>query len=328
MARTPTVHDVARVAGVSRQTVSNVINAPEIVREDTRERVLQAIDDLGYRPHASARRLRTQKSSTIGIRLDPMVDGISGSILDRFLHALTEQADQQGLRILLFTARDPHDEIRQFGRLIDGRDVDAFVLTSTFYGDPRTQWLIEHDQVFVTFGRPWGIDGLGDPAHPWVDVDGRAGVRSATEALLERGLKRIAFLGWPAGSGTGDERAGGWQDAMAAAGLADGTARLREECVETVQAAREACAMLLEREPGVEAVVTASDSLALGVAVQTGGALPVIGFDNTPVSAAMGFSSLDQRPREVAEHVLALLAGGAEGSRHRLVTPDLVLREL
>ena len=180
MSKLPTVHDVARVAGVSRQTVSNVLNSPDIVRPDTRDRVRRAIDSLGYRPHASARRLRTQKSSTIGIRLDPMLDGISGSILDRFLHALTEQADAIGLRILLFTATGPEDEIRQFGRLIDGSDVDAFVLTSTFHGDPRTEWLIEHEQTFVTFGRPWGIDDMNDPRHAWVDVDGRAGVRAAT----------------------------------------------------------------------------------------------------------------------------------------------------
>jgi DNA-binding LacI/PurR family transcriptional regulator len=327
MSRLPTVHDVARAAGVSRQTVSNVLNSPGIVREDTRERVRKAIDDLGYRPHASARRLRTQKSSTIGIRLDPMVDGISGSILDRFLHALTEQADAVGLRILLFTAARPEDEIRQFGRLIDGSDVDAFVLTSTFHGDPRTEWLIEHGQTFVTFGRPWGIDDMNDPRHAWVDVDGRAGVRAATESLLERGHKRIGFLGWPTGSGTGDERAGGWRDAMVAAGLGDGLDSLLEMAVDTVADAREASARLVENGGGLDAVVAASDSLALGAVVQTNGALPVIGFDNTPVSAAMGFSSVDQRLDEVAAGVLDLLTHN-EGTapRHRLITPELVLR--
>src|ERR1700712_208409 len=105
MGTLPTVLDVAEAAGVSRQTVSNVLNSPALVRPETREKVQAAIHDLGYRPHASARRLRTQKSSTIGIRLDPITtDGISGSILDRFLHALTEQADRKDLRVLLFTA--------------------------------------------------------------------------------------------------------------------------------------------------------------------------------------------------------------------------------
>ena len=92
MSKLPTVEDVALVAGVSRQTVSNVINTPEIVREATRERVQRAIAELGYRPHMAARRLRTQRSSTIGIHLDPYAGGISGVVLDRFVHALTERA--------------------------------------------------------------------------------------------------------------------------------------------------------------------------------------------------------------------------------------------
>src|ERR1700710_989397 len=151
VAELPTVIDVGRIAGVSRQTVSNVINSPELVRPATREKVEAAIAQLGYRPHASARRLRTRKSATIGIRLDPMTNGISGSVHDRFLHALTEQADARGLRMLLFTATDPQDEIRQFQRMHEGADVDAFVLTSTFFDDPRTEWLIQHGVPFVTF---------------------------------------------------------------------------------------------------------------------------------------------------------------------------------
>jgi DNA-binding LacI/PurR family transcriptional regulator len=80
MAQLPTVDDVAQRAGVSRQTVSNVLNAPAVVRDATRVRVESAIAELGYRPHASARRLRTQQSSTIGVRLDPLSkNGISGS---------------------------------------------------------------------------------------------------------------------------------------------------------------------------------------------------------------------------------------------------------
>ena len=129
--RLPTVVDVAREAGVSRQTVSNVLNTPDIVAPATRSRVEQAIASLAYRPHASARRLRTRKSSTIGVRLDPVANGISGAVLDRFLHALTERADEHGLRVLLFTAKDPLDEVAQLRRLLDGADVDSFVLTST-----------------------------------------------------------------------------------------------------------------------------------------------------------------------------------------------------
>ena len=93
MAKLPTVDDVAAVAGVSRQTVSNVLNTPGIVRPATRERVERAIADLGYRPHAAARRLRTRRSSTIGIHLDPYAGGISGVVLDRFVLQKSEQPE-------------------------------------------------------------------------------------------------------------------------------------------------------------------------------------------------------------------------------------------
>lgn len=334
----PTVLDVGRVAGVSRQTVSNVLNSPDIVKPETRARVEAAIAELGYRPHASARRLRTRKSATIGIRLDPMTNGISGSVHDRFLHALTEQADGRGLRVLLFTATDPQDEIRQFKRMHDGADIDAFVLTSTFYDDPRTEWLIENRVPFVTFGRPWGIDDMNDPRHLWVDVDGFSGAHQATEHLLSEGIRRIAFLGWPSHSGTGDDRRRGWRDAMESSGL--GEAQIGElELTAEDGVGQGGDAMRALADSGVEfdGVVCASDSLALGAILVVGADVPVIGYDNTPVAEAIGLSSVEQPLDEVAAGALELIMGatGAElvdwGTlpgipRHRLVTPRLVVR--
>ncbi len=341
MGQLPTVLDVADAAGVSRQTVSNVLNSPSMVRPETRERVEAAIAELGYRPHASARRLRTQKSSTIGIRLDPITtDGISGSILDRFLHALTEQADAKSLRITLFTANDPEAEIRQFQRLSDGADVDAFVLTSTFHGDPRTEWLIEHGQSFVTFGRPWGIDDMNDPKHLWVDVDGRDGLEQATSHLLSTGARRVGYIGWPSPSGTGDDRRRGWLETMqASSGLGDEVLRTLSVATEDgVSFGADAMRRLEAASGGVDAVACASDSLALGALMATAGRIPVVGYDNTPVAASIGFSSVEQPLEEVAAGVLELLTGAHGGRvhsgsdavadpRHRLVKPRLVVRE-
>ncbi|WP_120521063.1 LacI family DNA-binding transcriptional regulator [Arthrobacter celericrescens] len=339
MGQLPTILDVAAAAGVSRQTVSNVLNSPSLVRPETREKVEAAIAGLGYRPHASARRLRTQKSSTIGIRLDPLsADGISGSILDRFLHSLTEQADRKDLRVMVFTAADSNDEIRQFKRLSEGADVDAFILTATFHGDPRTQWLIEHGEPFVTFGRPWGTDDISDPEHLWVDVDGRHGIREATIHLLGTGARRIAYIGWHSPSGTGDDRRRGWQQAM------EESSGLRPEEIAALHAPTEdgatfgAEALLhLEKTAGnIEAVVCASDALALGAFMHSAGRIPVIGYDNTPVASSIGFSSIEQPIDDVAGGMLELLTG-AHGGRvqpgqevaeptHQLLQPHLVLR--
>lgn len=330
MNRLPTIVDVAREAGVSRQTVSNVLNTPDLVREPTRLRVEAAIERLGYRPHASARRLRTQRSSTIGVRLEPSMNGVSGSLLDRFLHTLTEQAERRGLRVMLYTARDTEHEIQQLARLIDGADVDGLVLTSTYYGDPRTEWLIANNQRFVTFGRPWGIGNLDDPQHFWVDVDGRDGMRQATRHLLAEGARTVAFLGWPHGSGTGDERRRGWHDALAAAGI-ETDARIEAQTTESIPAARAATTALLNAHPEIDALVAVSDTVALGALIASDGALPVVGFDNTPVAESIGFPSVDQCLEVVAADILRLLdevgtTSSAHPDAHTLVTPRLVTR--
>jgi DNA-binding LacI/PurR family transcriptional regulator len=287
--------------------------------------------------------LRTRQSSTIGIRLDPVANGISGSILDRYLHALVAHADARGMRVILFTASDPADEIAHYARLRDGADVDGVVLTATEYDDPRIEWLARERMPFVAFGRPWGAERDDDPDRLWVDVDGRAGVRAATEHLIGRGLTRIGFLGWPAGSGTGDDRRSGWESAMTAAfGLdASALAALTIQATEGVPDARIAVERLLASGTDLEAIVCASDSLGLGamMAVREAGHphFPVIGFDNTPVAKAVGLSSVDQRLDVVARATLDLRLG-PEGTRvrphgraaadaaPRLITPQLIVR--
>ncbi|MGN7861300.1 LacI family DNA-binding transcriptional regulator [Microbacterium sp. 22303] len=331
MARTPTVEDVAERAGVSRQTVSNVLNTPAIVKPATRERVQQAIVELGYRRHAAARQLRTRRSSTIGIHLDPYVGGVSGVILDRFVHALTERASERGMRMLVYAARTADDEIARLAELWEGSEIDAAIITGTFHGDPRTRWLGEARLPFVAFGRPWGEDDLAAPEHLWVDVDGAAGTRAATEHALGFG-PRVAFLGWPTGSGTGDDRERGWREAMAAAG-AVGPRWTSEEDVALARA------VVAAASADVDAVVCASDSLAIGALLaETGRSarVPVIGFDNTPTAEALGFSSVEQRPEDVAAATVELLMGPTgetvtprdvlAGTAHALIEPRLVVR--
>jgi DNA-binding LacI/PurR family transcriptional regulator len=340
MVKPPTVDDVARVAGVSRQTVSNVLNSPDIVKAATRERVQLAITELAYRPHAAARRLRTRRSSTIGVHLDPYSGGISGVLLDRFVHALTERASERGMRVLIYSARTPEEELTRLGDLIDGGEIDAAVVTGTFSGDPRTGWLAAREVPFVSFGRPWGGGDVFESPHTWVDVDGAAGTRAATRHALEIAGARVGWLGWPPDSGTGDDRYRGWREAMDAAG-ATGP---RWEADDGVAAARRVMTAAFAGRSavhGVDAVVCVSDSLAVGAHLAAAEAgrpdLPVIGFDNTPVAEALGLSSIEQSPELVATSVLDLLLGptgsvvsapdASAAPSHVLVEPRLIVRE-
>jgi DNA-binding LacI/PurR family transcriptional regulator len=352
-----TIATVAHHAQVSKQTVSNVINSPHLVRQETRERVHAAITTLGYRTNQAARQMRTGRSRLIAVRIEPARDGINGSILDRFLHGLTEAAMPAGYRIMLYTATDDDAEIATYDELLASYDLDAFVLTSTHHDDARTSWLVEHDVPFVTFGRPWGAPDR----HSWVDVDGAAGTAEATDRLLAAGHRRIGFIGWPAGSGVGDNRREGWIAAMRAAG--HDPSGLDRRVDDGVAAGERAAADLLSAA-GPSALVCASDSLALGAlravghgttpaaidtttavdtaaaaaphapaGAATGSRIAVIGFDDTPVAQATGLTSVGQPLAEAAASCVELLArlldhdGGTGRPEHVLLRPHLVTRD-
>ena len=330
----PTLASVAAIAGVSRQTVSNVLNEPSRVQAETLAKVRAVLDEVNYRPHLAARQLRTKRSRVIGLRLEQVTDGINGAVLDRFLHALTEGAQRHGYRISLFTADDDASEITRYRELLDTTDIDAFVLTSTHHGDVRTAWLTARDIPFVTFGRPWSLPQDTVAPHAWVDVDGSSGTRSATEHLLACGHRQIAFVGWPEGSGTGDERRLGWRQAMRAAGLGeDELDRLDMQTADGVTEGAAAIRSLADHPDAPTAVVCVSDSLALG-ALEASRSLPepfaVIGFDDTPVAAAIGLTSVAQPLIAVAEAALDLLIAQLEDrpdpTGHRLLAPQLVPR--
>src|SRR5215475_10470484 len=248
-----TIATVARHANVSRQTVSNVLNAPGMVRDETRARVMAAIEELGYRANLAARQMRTGRSRLIGVRIDPVRNGIEAAVLDRFLHGLTETAAPAGYRVVLYTASDDGTEIATYDELLATYALDAFVLTHTHHGDARTAWLSQAGVPFTTFGRPWG----GVDQHPWVDVDGAAGTAAATRHLLARGHRRIGFIGWPKGSGVGDDRERGWRDELRAAGC--DPARLDRHTIDGIDEGERAATELLRLRQPPTALVCASD---------------------------------------------------------------------
>ena len=332
-----TLESVARVAGVSRQTVSNALNSPELLAPQTRDRVLATVAELGYRPSRAARALRTRRSNTLGLKIAPAGNGISGWLLDQFLHALVERAQGEGYHILLFTGGS--DELEAYADLLEGSDLDGMVLTDTHHDDPRPAWLADRGVPFSVFGRPWGTDWESGPTHAWVDVDSAIGVGAAVRHLVSRGHERIGFVGWPRGSGIGDDRRNGWATALDVT-VPGGSALARSrgwdvEVLDGVELGRSAATELLAATEAPTAVVCASDSLALGVSLATdatGSRLAVVGYDDTPVAAALGLTSVAQPIAEAAraciDLVLAQLSpdDASNGPQSLLLAPRLVVR--
>lgn len=308
-AATPTLATVASAAGVSRQTVSNALNSPHLLRPDTLRRVQQAVDELGYFPNRAARSLRTRTSRLIGLRIDPTVEGTANALIDRFLHSLVDSCRDVGYHVLLFSSAESEDLVGGYDDLLRATAVDAFVITDTYRGNPQAGWLERREAPFVAFGRPWDSP---EAAHPWVDVDGRAGVRLAVDHLVERGHERIAWLGWHKGA-IGEDRRAGWVEGMRSHSLERSGLAARGE--DTVEFGCRAVSSLLEaRSP--TAFVCASDTIAMGVlhalanmGLRPGGDIAVVGFDDSIAAQVVppGLTSVRQPLEQVAVEIVELL---------------------
>ncbi len=329
----PTLADVAQRAGVSRQTVSNAVNSPHLLRPETLLRVQGVIQELGYSPNRAARSLRTRTSHLVGLRFAPAQEGTANALMDRFVHTLVATAAVAGYHVLLFSDDDT-EPLQAYDDLLRSTAVDAFIVTDTYLGAPQAAFLSTRRAPFVAFGRPWGDPGA---THAWVDVDGAAGTALATEHLLERGHTRVAWIGWRKDSFIGEDRRAGWVRAMRERGLP--TAGLASRVEDTVASGREAAAVLLD-EAAPTAFVCASDTLATGVlhlmaerGLVPGRDLAVVGFDDSQVAQVLpggGLTSVRQPLEEVAvELVRALervLATPPQAGTGVLLAPTLAVR--
>ena len=331
----PTLASVARLAGVSRQTVSNAVNNPELLRPETLARVQQVIADVGYAPNRAARNLRTRRAHLVGLQFEPGAEHTADALLDRFVHTLVDRSADAGLHVLLFSGRGLGREAGEADReaqpmaghaeLWQSGAVDAFVITDTYRADVHGAWLQAHGAPFVAFGRPW--DDMAGAVHPWVDVDGKAGTQLAMRHLLERDRRRIAWLGQDPDSLVTADRRAGWVAAMDAAGLP--TAGLEFSAEPTVAGGREATHRMLdaaERGEGErpEAVVAVSDTVAFGVlqalherGLRPGADLAVTGFDDSQSAQLVpgGLTSVRQPLEQVAVELVEALGRllGVEG---------------
>ncbi|KAA1428307.1 LacI family DNA-binding transcriptional regulator [Nocardioides antri] len=335
----PTLADVAERAGVSRQTVSNAVNNPDLLRAETLARVQDAIQALGYRPNRAARHLRTRASQLIGLRMSPAQEFTANAAMDRFVHALVEESREAGYHVLLFSGGPGKPEttaadlVRGYDELLSSTAVDAFIVTDTYLGNPQTRWLSERRAPFVAFGRPWADP---DATHRWVDVDGAAGVALATQHLVDRGHERIAWLGWSETSFIAADRQAGWERVVAASGRpTDGLAVC---VVDTVDAGRDASAALLDGAAPT-AIVCASDTLAVGVlhtlaqrGLHPGRDVAVVGFDDSQVAQVVphGLTSVRQPLEQVALELVraleSLLAREPYDGSGVLLSPTLAVR--
>ncbi|ANZ43270.1 hypothetical protein BBK82_35160 [Lentzea guizhouensis] len=326
-----TIADVAVAAGVSKQTVSNVMNYPEKVRPQTRERVQRAVADLGFQPNRAARALRSSSAGMIACRIEPVSSHSLAHLHDRFLHALAEAGQAVGRHLMLFAVDDAESEVATCVRLVRSGSVEGVVLYNVVPDDPRPAVLLDAGVPFVCFGR---FSGSAD-ATGWVDVDNAAGVAAVVEHLVACGHRRIGFLGFPEGHRVGDDRAGGWVTAMDRHGLLTGDHRLDARGEDTWISGARMARTLLDRTGAPTALVAASDTLAAGAlqAARDLGLVPgddvaVVGYDDTPSAEVLDLSSVRQPIPEIGRRIVESLCppDGTPLPVAALLAPELVVR--
>lgn len=315
----PTLDSVAAAAGVSRQTVSNVIHHPDRVRPVTRRQVQSVIDDLRYRPNRLARSLQSRTANALAYRCHQPGER-ENLLLDRFLHDLCRAAARRDYHIVLISPSDVAGELADYDTLYRSGTVDGFVLSGTSPGDQRLTRLVGDGVPLVSFGRNWD-----DPAaHPWVDVDGGAGIAEAVSYFWTAGHRRIAWLGGVDADGAGLDRQLGYRAAIAALGAAP----IEHECLDSIEAAQATVGRVLDLDDAPTAFVCATDVSALGCAraaeernIKLGVQLGITGFDDSRLATAFSppLSSIRQPTAAVADALIdGFIARYVEG---RAVAP-------
>jgi LacI family transcriptional regulator len=280
-----TIKHVAKEAGVSIQTVSRVINRRPDVSPETRKKVLQIIERLGYSPSALARSLIQRRSYTLGV----VTAGLKYIGPARTLNGITHQAQELGYALLLHELPSFNtNNITPLLQSLLSRHIDGIIWAAPEIGDNRA-WLEEHiptppiPMIFLTMQKRPGV--------PIVSFDNQMGGRMATRHLIEEGCKRIGHLSGPLDWWEARQRKEGWQQTLTEAGFQVNDQHWSEGNWSS-NSGEKAFRQLLATYPDMEAVFVANDQMALSVlqiACQQGIRVPqdlaVVGFDGIAESA-------------------------------------------
>ncbi|MGE5552234.1 MAG: LacI family DNA-binding transcriptional regulator [Bacteroidota bacterium] len=270
-----TISDVAKTAGVSVATVSRVLNQSDKVRSDTRQRVLQAIEQLRYAPDASAKALRSRRTNLIGV----VIPDVSSIYYLELLKGVENTAIESNYNLIICDSQNSADREIEYMRMLSERRLDGFIVINTLMSDAQVEALLHQGFPLVLVGRV-----LRGGHASSIMVDNRSGARQAVEHLIGHGHRRIAYIRGMFHPDD-EERFSAYRQALADHGLPFDP-QLVERGHFTEEGGAQAMQRLLHKAK-FSAVFAANDEMAIGAmekARQLGLCIPddlaLVGFDN------------------------------------------------
>ncbi|MBN1963254.1 MAG: LacI family DNA-binding transcriptional regulator [Anaerolineae bacterium] len=327
-----TLEEIGELAGVSRATVSRVINNYPHIRPEVRERVERVIRETGYEPNLVARSLASNRSNILGLVI-PSAGSLlfSDPYFPRLIQGISQGCDESDYTLALFLFQSEQKERNNLHSIYQKGILDGIIITASVLADPHIPQMIEYSLPFVMIGRP-----ATHPEINYVDVDSVGGAFTAVDHLARLGYRRIATITADPDSTVGIDRRAGYIDALTHHGLPVEDARM---CAGdfTRESGRAAMECLLPQRP--DAVFAATDAMAIGAmqAIEEAGLsvpddVAVVGFDDFTLAenADPPLTTIRQPVQQtgrIAVQVLqGLLDGGGDDPQHIVLPTELVIR--
>ena len=303
-----TIHDIAKLVGVSKSTVSRVVSNQGYVKEETRLKIDQAMKELNYSPNYVARGMRTNKSSTIGLFIPDYSNPFYAELF-KGIEQVTRKAGY--VNLVCHTAEDPENELYYINELIK-RQIDGIIFCTYNRSPEGIKYLKElSEKIPVVFMDPV-FKGLG---FSYVVSDGFAGTKSAVSYLYEKNCQNIAYIQGPKIHAVTKERYKGYLEGLKAQGEEVQKQYIFEGDF-SLDSGREAVRYFLSLDNKPDAIVAATDVMAIGAlkelnkaGVSVPGEVMVVGFDNIPLSELMepSLTTIAQPIKELGENAADLL---------------------
>jgi len=317
-----TIRDVARLAQLSVATVSRALNGLDNVSDQARERIADAVKELGYVPHAGARSLSLARNNAIGV----VLPDLHGEFFSEIVRGMDREASRRGYLLLLSNLHSGSEQAANALRAMRGR-VDGLIVMAPHLGTGE-----------LSAALPRGLPSIlintrdGPEHHPAIHLDNAAGARAVVDHLAALGRKRLIHIAGPDKNIDAQERSQAFLAAVSAHGLFG-------EVIEgdfEMESGSRAIAALLARRAEFDAIFAANDNMAIGAieALRAAGKsvpddVAVVGFDDIPLAQHLGVTTVRVRIAELGERALARLLDGitkGEDGGQELHAPELVIR--